>query len=350
MTAAKRPSPAPPAGQSAINPAEIRVSYRRFAGVRTRVLEVGPPAVVDTQTGRGVRRKRTAGKAATQPATTRLVLLHGYCDSADTWRPVLEVLGAAGHSAIAVDFPGFGEAEPLRVGAMLPQLDAFTAAIVKEQSVLGTVVLAGNSLGGTNSLRAAQNSKLPVAGVVSIATPGFVDSWLIRTVAHYPIPLRLYTSLPLPIPGFLVRTVAEQVVPRLLYANAGAADASHVRRFTELFPNYLATTTMLEQARQLVSELATAYQLENVQVPLLIVACGKDKLVSAASGRQLHALVPHSRLLVRDDWGHCPQLDDPAEIAELLSYFAAGVSRARKAPRTPIASVGNTMDADTVAG
>jgi pimeloyl-ACP methyl ester carboxylesterase len=233
---------------------------------------------------------------------------------------------------------------------MLPQLDAFAAAVIKEQAALGTVVLAGNSLGGTTSLRAAQKPNLPVAGVVSIAAPGFVDSWLIRTVARYPIPLRLYSALPLPVPGFVVRTVAEQLVPRFLYANAAKAEASHVKRFLDLFPDYRATTMVLEQARQLVEELANAYQLETVKVPLLVVACGKDKLVSAASGRQLHALVPHSRLMVREDWGHCPQLDDPIEIAELLTYFAAGVSRTDKAKRPLAPSAKATSQHDSAAG
>jgi pimeloyl-ACP methyl ester carboxylesterase len=256
---------------------------------------------------------------------------------------------AAGIPAVAVDLPGFGDAQPLRPGPMLPQLDAFTTAVVREQAVLGSVVLAGNSLGGTMSLRAAQNSRLPISGVVSIAAPGFVDSWLIRTVARYPLPLRLYSALPVPVPGFLVRKVAEQLVPRLLYANSGAADATQVQRFTALFPDYRATKSRLEQARQLVAELADAYRLDSVRVPLLVVACGKDKLVTAASGRQLHTLVPHSRLLVREDWGHCPQLDDPVEIAELLSYFAASAVRTTQAKRA-VATAAEAVSEDTAAG
>ncbi|PRX47241.1 pimeloyl-ACP methyl ester carboxylesterase [Prauserella shujinwangii] len=322
MTAVQREVSPDTASRDVPGP-EIRAGYRRFAGFRTRVLEVGPrrPADGDPPRRRGRRRPRQPVRPATPP---RLVLLHGYCDSADTWLPVLERLAAEGHSAVAVDLPGFGHADPLRPGPMLPQLDAFTAAVVREQAVLGDVVLAGNSLGGTMSLRAAQSPRLPVSGVVSIAAPGLVDSWLVRIVGRYPLPLRLYSALPLPVPGFVVRTVARQVVPRLLYADARSAADEHVRRFTELFPDYRSTTTRLEQARQLVGELAEAYQPDRIGVPLLVVACGKDRLVSAASGRQLHSLVPHSRLLVREDWGHCPQLDDPAAIAELLTYFAAG--------------------------
>ncbi|WP_435158273.1 alpha/beta fold hydrolase [Amycolatopsis sacchari] len=296
-------------------PEPIRVGERTYAGVRTRVLEVGPKRLL-----RGA---------------PRLVLLHGYCDSADTWRPVLEQLANAGICAVAVDLPGFGSAEALRSGAMLPQLDRFVDAVLKEQTRHGRVVLAGNSLGGTMSLRAAATGRHPIAGVISIAAPGFVDSWLVRAIGT--TPLRLWAALPLPVPGFLVRTIAEYVVPRLLYADHGVAAKEHVRRFTDLFPDYRSTKTRLEQARQLVEELAEAYEgLDAIDVPLLVVACGKDRLVDAASGRRLHSLVPHSRLLIREDWGHCPQLDDPSAVAELMSYFTAGATRKRKGRRQKV--------------
>ncbi|WAL64057.1 alpha/beta hydrolase [Amycolatopsis cynarae] len=306
MTAMRREQGQAPDARPA-GPDPIRAGYRSYAGVRTRVLET-------------VSARQTSGP--------RLVLLHGYCDSADTWRPVLAELAEAGLPAVAVDLPGFGDAEPLRPGAMLPQLDLFVDAVLKEQTAQGDVVLAGNSLGGTMSLRAAYTSRRPVTGVVSVAAPGFVDRWLVRAVGS--LPLRMWSSLPLPVPGFLVRSIAEYVVPRLLYADHGVAEQEHVRRFTELFPDYRTATSRLDQARQLVEELAEAYGgIDGIEVPLLVVACGKDRLVSADSGRRLHSLVPHSRLLVREDWGHCPQLDDPSALAELLGYFAAGALRRR---------------------
>src|SRR5215211_6063396 len=93
-----------------------------LAGYRTRALELegeGPP----------------------------LLLLHGFADSADTWRIVLDRLARAGRRALALDLPGYGAASPLKGGAILPQLDSFARAGVEHMGEKGAIV-AGNSLGG----------------------------------------------------------------------------------------------------------------------------------------------------------------------------------------------------------
>src|SRR5947208_9664664 len=104
---------------------------QRFAGFETRVLELegdGPP----------------------------LVLLHGWADSADTWRHVLAAAGCRDRRALAVDFPGFGAADPVGAGPVLPQLDAFSAELVAWAAEGDDAILVGNSLGGAVALRVAQ--------------------------------------------------------------------------------------------------------------------------------------------------------------------------------------------------
>ncbi|MBA2629461.1 MAG: alpha/beta fold hydrolase, partial [Thermoleophilaceae bacterium] len=77
-----------------------------------------------------------------------LVLLHGFGDSADTWRLVLDRLRRAGRAGVALDLPGFGTAGRLdREEPILPQLDRFVAAAVKHYDNGRGVILAGNSLG-----------------------------------------------------------------------------------------------------------------------------------------------------------------------------------------------------------
>src|SRR4051812_18227387 len=107
----------------------IRERRLELAGFETRALEVGPAA---------------AG------AETSIVLLHGWSDSADTWRALLDELARRGHRALAFDLPGFGAAGRLHEDApVLPQLDAFAEAAIAHAvawSGSNEVILAGNSL------------------------------------------------------------------------------------------------------------------------------------------------------------------------------------------------------------
>src|SRR3954452_21211982 len=78
-----------------------------------------------------------------------VVLLHGFADSADTWRSALDRLARRDQRAIAVDLPGFATAARLDPGApVLPQLDRFVVAAVRHAagSRGEPVVVAGNSL------------------------------------------------------------------------------------------------------------------------------------------------------------------------------------------------------------
>ncbi|WP_067520492.1 alpha/beta fold hydrolase [Alloactinosynnema sp. L-07] len=272
----------------------IRVSLRTVGGVRTRVLSVG-------------RRPR-------------VVLLHGFGDSADTWRGVLADFAERGLAAMAVDLPGFGEADDLAPGPILPQLDAFLADLVTGRG--GPVVLVGNSMGGTAALRAAQNPGLPLAGVVSIAAPGLHDSWMLRALDTNALPVWLYSALP--VPAVAVRTVASAVIPRILYARPGSACPDTVARFADLVRDDQSTKALLVKGRTLLSELRDAYRPQDIRCPLTVVVGRKDKLVATQSGKRLHAEVPHSELRVLDDCGHCPQLDDPAGTADLIADFASG--------------------------
>src|SRR3954453_8376723 len=90
-----------------------------------------------------------------------IVLLHGYGDSADTWRLVLDRVARSERRAIALDLPGFGTADRLRPGEpVLPQYDAFAAAaiehVVQDAGDGARAVVGGNSLGGCIALRAGE--------------------------------------------------------------------------------------------------------------------------------------------------------------------------------------------------
>jgi len=95
------------------------------------------------------------------------LLFHGFSDSADTWRLVLDALAREGRSAIAFDLPGFGSASSLSKESVLSQLDDFADAAF-EHTGDGAIAV-GNSLGGCVAMRLAERTgdeNLPVFNIV----------------------------------------------------------------------------------------------------------------------------------------------------------------------------------------
>ncbi|MCP3811454.1 alpha/beta fold hydrolase, partial [Mycobacteriaceae bacterium Msp059] len=106
-----------------------------------------------------------------------VVLLHGYGDSAETWRGVLDRLVAMHRRGLAVDLPGFGQADRRHAGPIVPQLDRFVDAVLVDT---GPAVLVGNSLGAATAVRAAARHRESVKALVALNDPLSGRHWLAR--------------------------------------------------------------------------------------------------------------------------------------------------------------------------
>lgn len=265
----------------------------KFAGIRSRVLEV-------------------AGAGPT------ILLLHGFTDSADSWRSVLDEFAARGRHAVAIDLPGHGRAEPLARPAFAT-IDRFTDALVDRYAADGPVVLAGNSLGGLAALRAATRPERPLLAIAGLGPAGLAYHRRIERIVGWARRLdpafRVADRMPLPSP--LIRwTMAGLYQHRLV---EGAADPSTLRRYASHFRG----RRDLARRRADLLEIggapeALAVDLERIRVPVLLVWGRRDRLADIRGATTLLDIVPASRLVVVDA-GHCPQVQLPTQIADLLS-------------------------------
>jgi pimeloyl-ACP methyl ester carboxylesterase len=218
-----------------------------FAGYRTRVLELeGDGAPV--------------------------VMLHGYADSADTWRQSLDRLARRGRRALAVDLPGFGTADRLAPTPVLPQLDEFTAAVIRYAagSERERVVLVGNSLGGCVSLRAAERLPRRLAGVIGVAPAGLEMTRLFALIQRDPI-LHSLLALPTPLPGFMLRSAVARLYRQLAFAVPGQIDPGVISAFTYHHRQRTRVAHYLNTAHRLLPELRNPFELEKITVPVLLV-------------------------------------------------------------------------------
>src|SRR3954451_218555 len=280
---------------------EPLVEYRdSFGGWGTRVLELegeGPP----------------------------LVFLHGYADSADTWRLVLAELATRGRRALAVDMPGFGAADRLMpVGPVLPQHDRFAAALL--ESVGPGAIVVGNSLGGCIAIRAAQDPDLGLAGIVPVSPAGLgLAPWL-DVIENNPVlgPL-LLAAAPLPRPA--VQALVGRIYRTIAFAPRAQVDPLVVRTFASHFRDAATVRRYLGTARRMFPELHDPFDFESVSVPVLLVWGRRDAMIPHRGWEKLLGAVFGSRLEMLEECGHCPQIEEPQRLAELVQAFGAGLTQ-----------------------
>lgn len=256
----------------------------------------------------GVRTRELVVAGRTPP----VLLLHGFADSADTWRPVLERFHRIGQSAVAVDLPGFGHADPLRPGAVMPQLDEFTADVAARLGSTQPIVVAGNSLGGAIAIRAAQRKNPCVGKVLAIDAAGHgwtrltasvgTVSWTLTALSYMSLPQRLH------------RKLIRWVLARLLYGERAAVDTEVVAAFADTIADSATLRRLLVVGAQFVGELDRDMEHGGVDVPMTVLHGAKDHLVPVSASRAIHKANPGSRLVVLPRIGHCPQLDAPDTV------------------------------------
>ena len=264
----------------------------------------------------GVRTRMVAVAGSGTP----VVLLHGYADSADTWRGVLSRLETMGRRAFAVDLPGFGRADRRRPGPMLPQFDSFADAILDD---FGPAILVGNSLGAATAVRAATRNPDRVAALVALDDPLNAGHWLARIARSRDLPARFWAGVgSIPVPSSAVRWIATRSLRRVLYGSPRAADPAVLAFWTDTFASQAAIAALGRYAFQYARETAGGHRDVRVGCPTVVVHGARDRIIPVRSSCLLHQQISGSEFVVLPRSGHCPQLDDPDAVARIVNEMA----------------------------
>ncbi|HEX7096941.1 MAG TPA: alpha/beta fold hydrolase [Acidimicrobiales bacterium] len=234
----------------------------------------------------------------------RIVLVHGFTQTAQCWGRFADLLAAAHHALVAVDAPGHGRSEDVRA--------TFEEGAQLLGEAGGRAIYIGYSMGGRYALRLALDRPELVRALVLIgASPGidddterearraaderraeqlerdgveaFVDDWLRQP---------LFATLP---PDAAHRD------ERL--RNTAAGLASSLR---------LAGTGAMEP---LWSRLAT------IRMPVLLVTGEHDTKFVDIARRMVEAMDPHAWSAVVSGAGHSVHLEQPGVTAELVTSW-----------------------------
>jgi pimeloyl-ACP methyl ester carboxylesterase len=84
----------------------------------------------------------------------------------------------------------------------------------------------------------------------------------------------------------------------------------------------------LDTAHRLLPELREPFELSRITVPVLLVWGDRDRLVFHRGADRVLSEVADARLELLEGIGHCPQVEAPERVTELLLEFSDQVSLA----------------------
>jgi pimeloyl-ACP methyl ester carboxylesterase len=215
-----------------------------------------------------------------------LVLLHGHGVAGSIWLTVIPFL-APYYQVFVVDLPGHGRSRFIgdwRLREIAPLLISWL-----QQMKLPPVGIIGHSMGGA------------VAIHLTASAPDLVNRLVLVNAAGLPL------RAPLP-------TLAARAIGSFLQPHHGSYPPEVLR------DHLLTSPYLLWQSSQEVLESDFQAELALLSLPTLIIWGERDLLLPITLGYELHAALPHAKLVTMPQCGHCPMLQ-PAAFSQIVLNF-----------------------------
>lgn len=246
-----------------------------------------------------------------------VVLLHGTSASLHTWQGWTREL-SDDYCVISMDLPGFGLTGPYTDQSAQYNSANYAKFVIDvlDKLQVGSVTLAGNSLGGKIAWRTAAlypervNKLILVDAVGYPATPKQVPIGF--KLAKYPILTPLLSHI-------LPRDVVKKSILSV-YADDSKVDEALVDRYYDLTlrqGNRLALNRRLLE----MDNTANQAQIKQLDLPTLILWGAQDDLIPVENAKLFHRDIANSQLQVFDDLGHVPHEEDPMATVKVVKQF-----------------------------
>ena len=286
-----------PAGEPGVRARFVTVA----SGLRVRVIECGVPS---------------------GPA---VVLLHGWCCSAYTFRRNLCALTALGCRVVLADLKGHGLSDKPR-GAGEYTLDRMAdhAVEIMDAVGVGRAALVGHSMGSAIALAVALRHPERVSRVALLAPAGF------GAISALSLAQLLTPRFVTPLLPRLVRRWMVALVLRVAYAWDARLTARDVDEYfaPTQFPAF--TGAMRDLLHDFQWAPGEPDELAGLRVPALVMFGTRDRLVYNPSVEALVRAIPDVVLDVVDGAGHVLPEEVPERVnARLAEFIGAEAGRAR---------------------
>ncbi|WP_280319084.1 alpha/beta fold hydrolase [Nocardia wallacei] len=250
-----------------------------------------------------------------------VVLLHGGEFGAGAeigWEHTIDAL-AERYRVLAPDMLGFGGSA--KVVDFTDGRGLRIRHIARLLALLGieSAHFVGNSMGAINLLVDATSDtpRLPMRSLVAICGGGEIQSnEHVRALYDYDATL----------------DGMRRIVTALFHSPSYPADETYVRRRYEasITPGAweaLAAARFRRPGAEQPPTPSSRRAYERITVPVLVVEGARDKLLPEGWAAQIAEQIAHARHAVVPDAGHCPQIEQPETVNDLLLTFLAELER-----------------------
>lgn len=236
---------------------------------------------------------------------SRIVLVHGFTQTARCWGPLLDDL-ARDHEVVAVDAPGHGGSSSIAV-------DLWKAGeLIGDVGGHGDYV--GYSMGGRMLLHLALQNPHLVRRMVLISTTAGLD-----TEAERASRIQADTALAERLELVGLDAFIDEWLSGPLFSGLAPTDAEREARLGNTM-NGLCSSLLLAGTG---TQTPLWDQLGSLTMPVLVVAGTEDTKFTALARRLLDAIGPNAELLPIEGAGHCVHLEQPREFTIHLREWLA---------------------------
>ncbi|MBN1303159.1 MAG: alpha/beta hydrolase [Anaerolineales bacterium] len=228
---------------------------------------------------------------------TPMVLLHGYPLDHSVWEPVVPLLSAQ-YDLIAPDLRGFGRTRAIEDSCTVYEMASDIVHLL-DRLELGSVYIAGHSMGGYISLALIDHWPERVSGLALVASKVMSDD-LVTRKNRYAVIEQIKNS------G--VEIVARSMPARLTQDTALRIKIASLIRDQSSQGLICAQTAMAERPD-------FSKMFSSIRIPVVVIAGSEDSIVPVAAVEKMAGLNSRARLSVVKEAGHMPMMEDPETTA-----------------------------------
>jgi magnesium chelatase accessory protein len=251
-----------------------------------------------------------------------LLLIHGTGASTHSWRALAPLL-AQSFTVVAPDLPGHGFTEtPQRQGLSLPDMAREIGELLR-QLALDPAIVVGHSAGAAIMIRMTLGGLVTPRALVSIN--GALLPFRGMASQFFSPLAKLLVLNPLVPRLFAWRASDRSAVERLIRNTGSTIEPRGIEFYHRLVssPGHVAAALAM-MANWDLEPLVR--DLPSLKTPLLLIAGGEDRAISADEAFRVRALLPSAKIEYLRGLGHLAHEERPEQIARIITGMAASLA------------------------